>query len=139
METRGSRFARIVAVIGGLTLAAFGAWAFLSPRSFFDTLAVFPPYNRHFIHDIGSFQIGLGVVLLLGAYLRDALFVALAGVSVGSAVHVVSHVLDRNIGGNPESDIPLLTALTLLLALGAVARSRDRAPADGVTSGQPRG
>lgn len=121
MQDRGARFAQLVALLGGVTLVAFGAWAFFSPRSFYDTLAVFPPYNRHFIHDVGAFQIGLGAVLLLTRYGKDALFVALAGVSIGSAVHVVSHVLDRDIGGNPESDIPMLTVLTLLLIGGAFA------------------
>jgi len=82
-----------------------------------------PPFNRHFIHDIGSFQIGLGAVLLLALKWRDALLVTLAGVSIGSAVHVLSHVLDRHIGGNPSSDIPLLSVLTLLLAAGVVARN----------------
>jgi len=133
-ETRSGRFARIVALLGAVTLVAFGAWAFFSPESFYEKTATFEPYNRHFIHDIGSFQIGLGAVLLLGAYLRDGLFVALAGVSVGSAVHVVSHVLDRNIGGKPESDIPSLTILTVLLIAGAVARSRDRSTDDGATT-----
>jgi len=130
----GSRFARSAAVLGGIGLVAFGAWAFFSPKSFYDTLAVFPPFNRHFIHDIGAFQIGLGAVLLLALWWKDALFVALAGVSIGSAVHVISHVLDSNIGGNPESDIPLLTALTLVLIVGAVARSRDAARDDGADS-----
>ena len=130
MQDRGARFAQLVALLGGVTLVAFGAWAFFSPRSFYDTLAVFPPYNRHFIHDVGAFQIGLGAVLLLTKYGKDALFVALAGVSIGSAVHVASHVLDRNIGGNPASDVPLLTVLTLLLIAGAFAvRSGPRSDA----------
>lgn len=124
MRGRKIRFAELVALLGGVTLAGIGAWAFFAPRSFFDALAVFPPYNRHFIHDIGAFQIGLGAVLLLTKYRRDGLFVALAGVSVGLTVHLVSHVLDRNIGGNPETDIPLLTVLTALLIAGAFAARR---------------
>ena len=121
MPDRGVRFARLVALLGGITLVTFGAWAFFAPRSFYDTLAVFPPYNRHFIHDVGAFQIGLGAVLLLTKYGKDALFVALAGVGIGSAVHVASHIMDRNLGGNPETDIPLLTVLTLVLVAGAFA------------------
>ena len=40
-----------------------GLWAFVTPKSFYDTVATFPPYNVHFIHDIGAFSIGLGAVL----------------------------------------------------------------------------
>lgn len=126
-------FARSVALLGGVTLAGFGAWAFLAPESFYENLAVFPPFNRHFIHDIGAFQIGLGAVLLLAIPRGDALFVALAGVAIGSAVHVVSHVLDNDLGGE-ASDIPLLTILTVLLIAGAFAAvTSGRAKADDAT------
>jgi hypothetical protein len=30
------------------------------PHSFYDNVATFEPYNRHFLHDIGAFTIGLG-------------------------------------------------------------------------------
>ena len=54
------KFARYVAVAAGLFLVVFGAWAFFGPKSFFDQIATFQPYNEHLIHDIGAFQIGLG-------------------------------------------------------------------------------
>ncbi|MDQ4143357.1 MAG: hypothetical protein M3198_06370 [Actinomycetota bacterium] len=120
--SRAGRFARVVAIGAGVMLVAFGAWAFFSPRSFFDTVATFEPYNRHFIHDIGSFQIGLGAVLLLSAYLRDALLVALSGVAVGSVFHFVSHLIDRDIGGKPASDLPLFAVLALVLVAAAFSR-----------------
>ena len=115
-------FERLVALIGGAIMIIVGAWAFFAPRSFFDTLAVFEPYNRHFIHDLGAFQIGLGAVLLLGVYLRDALVVALFGVGIGAFVHALSHVLDRNLGGNPAFDIPALFVLAIALLVGAIKR-----------------
>jgi hypothetical protein len=76
-----NRFPRVVAAIGGVMLAALGAFALIAPRSFFETVARFEPYNQHFIQDIGAFQIGLGVVLLLAAVpaYADALAVALLG------------------------------------------------------------
>ncbi|MBW3594860.1 MAG: PPOX class F420-dependent oxidoreductase, partial [Actinobacteria bacterium] len=103
-------------------------WAFFAPRSFFDAVAVFQPYNEHFVHDIGAFQIGLGAVLVLGAYLADALFVALAGVGMGATLHLISHVMDRDLGGNPSSDIPLLAVMTGALVAGAIVRGKGARP-----------
>ncbi len=91
---------RAVAIVVGIGFMALGLWAMVDPRSFFDALATFEPYNQHFLQDVGAFQIGLGVVLLLaGLSLRaDGLTVVLIGVGVGAALHTVSHVVGRDLG-----------------------------------------
>ncbi len=112
---------RAVAIIGGVGFVALGLWAMVAPRSFFDALATFEPYNRHFLQDIGAFQVGLGAVLLLaGVPARaDGLTVALVGVGVGAALHAVSQVVGRGLGGTPQTEIPSFAALAaLLLAAG---------------------
>lgn len=118
-------FASRIAMVAGVGFIAIGLWAFVAPSSFFDALATFKPYNRHFVHDIGSFQVGLGAVLVLAALVRDGLLVALSGVTIGSGFHVVSHLLDRNIGGKPTTDIPFFTVITLVLAAAAWVRARE--------------
>ena len=89
----------------------------VAPQSFLEAAAEFEPYNQHFIQDIGAFQIGLGAALVLAAIpaLADGLAVGLLGVGVGSAAHVISHLVGRDLGGKPEADIPLLTGLAALL------------------------
>lgn len=113
------RVAQAVALVGGLFFMGPGLWAFLGPRSFYDNLATFPPYNEHFLHDVGAFQIGIGVTLLLAIWWRDALVVALAGAGVGAGVHTLAHLLDRDLGGR-TSDIVSLAVVTVLLVLTAV-------------------
>lgn len=116
-----------MAVVAGLFFVAAGLWAMAAPRSFYGSLAVFPPYNQHFLQDVGAFQIGLGVVLLLAViWPFDAVSTTLVGVGIGSAVHVVSHVIGRDLGGNPAVDLPLLTLLTLVLLGAGAALRRDR-------------
>jgi hypothetical protein len=116
---------RLIAVVAGLFFVASGVWAFADPRSFFDALAQFEPYNAHFIRDIGAFQVGLGAVLLLALRVEDALVAGLGGVGVGSAVHTVGHWLDRDLGGQPTVDIPFLALLSVALLAGAVIRWRS--------------
>ena len=120
---------RVIGVVGAIGFLLTGVGAMAAPESFFDAVATFEPYNQHFIQDIGSFNLGLGVVLALAVRPRaDALFVALAGAAVGSGAHVVSHVIGWDLGGQPELDVPLFALLTILLTVGAASRWRSITP-----------
>ena len=118
---------RVVAILLGIGFVAPGAWAMLDPESFFEVLANLHPYNEHFVQDIGAFQVGLGAVLLLaGLSARpDALTVALLGVGVGAALHAVSHVVGRDLGGTPERDIPAFAGMAIVLLVAAAVRWRQ--------------
>ena len=121
---RTTQAIRWITIIGGAAFALFGLWAFLAPRSFFDQLATFEPYNAHLIRDIGAFQIGLGAVLLLVAFLRASHAAALLGVGIGGAFHAVGHVIDRDLGGTPGTDIPTFSVIAALLLWAGVAAMR---------------
>ena len=118
---------RAGALLGGVAFVALGVWAILGPRSFFDAVATFEPYNRHFLQDIGAFQIGLGAVLLLAALpgRADGLALALLGVGIGATFHVISHIVGRDLGGNPETDIPVFGVIALLLLAAGALRWRQ--------------
>lgn len=114
---------RTVAWVVGAFLVLLGFWAFLFPRSFFERIAAFPPYNRHLVHDIGAFQVGLGATLLFAMLRRDAVLVALAGAGVGLILHFFSHLLDRSLGG--QTTDPVSTGLlAAVVALAAVWQAR---------------
>lgn len=121
---------RVAGWAGVVFFLGSGLWAFVDPRSFFDNLATFEPYNRHFLHDIGAFSIGIGAVLAFALLTTwDALRVALAGAAVGSVFHVIAHAIDSDQGGK-DTDVPGLALVTVVLIVGALAgvpRSRDRA------------
>ena len=124
LAARSDQLTRVVAIGVGLVFVGAGLWAFLAPRSFFESAALFEPYNAHFIRDIGAFQLGLGAVLLLAVWLQDALLAALTGVGVGAVAHVAAHVIDRDLGGDPLVDIPTFSVIAILLIAAAVARAR---------------
>ena len=116
-----ARFVTAVLWGAGLFFLLPGIWAFADPQSFFDELAPFEPYNRHFIHDIGAFQIGIGVTLLLASRVKDAALVALAGGAAGAIVHLLAHVIDQDHGGK-DTDLPVFGVLAVLLIAAAVVR-----------------
>lgn len=125
----GSRSGSAALAVGvGAGLTALGLWAMVDPQSFFQRIALFEPYNQHFLQDLGALQIGLGAVLLLAGMIPtlDALTVALVGVGIGGALHAVSHVIGIDLGGRPAIDIPVFGGLALVLLVAGAMRWRGR-------------
>ena len=120
--------AAVLAAGVGAGLVALGLWAMVDPQSFFERVALFEPYNQHFLQDLGALQIGLGTVLLLAGQFRslDALTVALVGVGIGGALHAVSHVIGIELGGRPAIDIPVSGGLAVVLLVAGAMRWRQQ-------------
>ncbi len=112
----------VVAAFGILTIA-LGIWALIDPSSFFDNIADWPPYNRHFIHDIGAFQVAIGAVLLFALIWRsDAVLAALGGAAIGATLHWIAHITDEDLRGGSDTDPYLLGVVALILVLTFVWR-----------------
>lgn len=114
---------RTAAIAVGVLTVILGVWAMVDPRSFYEELAYFPPYNVHLFHDVGAFQIGLGASLILAVLVPDVLLAVLTGVGAGFVLHAVSHVVDRDLGGRP-SDPYLIGLLALIVVAAAIAQWR---------------
>lgn len=117
-------FAIVVAALAAAFYLVLGIWAFFAPASFAENIATFPPYNEHLTHDLGAFQIGLGIAALAGLALSDALAAVLAGVAAGSLMHGISHIGDTHLGGRDID--PWATSLIGLVALIAFAAAARR-------------
>ena len=124
MRTAG----KVVAALAGLFYLTFGVWAFAGPESFATNIANYGTYNEHLTHDLGAFQLGLGVAALAGVLLADALAATLAGVAAGSIMHGVSHIMDHDLGGRTSDPWTVgLVGLVVLLAFLLVARRKRSA------------
>jgi len=123
-----ARLARPLLGAFGVLWLAFGLWAFVAPHSFFDLVAEFEPYNRHFIHDVGAMQIGLGAGALAAALTLRAVVSGLIGLAAFQSTHAVSHLVDRDLGGTPWFDIPALSGIAIvgIGALVGALRSNSR-------------
>jgi len=121
--SRSTRDLYVTPIIGIAAVFNTGAglWAFAGPRSFYDLIATYPPYNAHFIRDIGAFLLGLGAVLIGALVWRDVAFVVLLGSTSAAGFHWASHLIDRHHGGTGAD--PWLTGMfALLLVAGLVLR-----------------
>ncbi len=123
---------RIVLAGIGVYYLVFGVWALAQPASFYGQIASFSPFNVHFLHDAGAFQIGLGLALILVVVLSDPILAVALAVGAASLLHVVAHVVDVNLGGQPARDIAALATLTAVLGVVAVARVAGRPRRQGV-------
>ena len=115
----------IGAVIGAFYLFT-GAWALLAPSSFFSAVATFPPANVHLLHDLGAFQIGLGLALIVPVALRVPLRAPFVAVLAASVLHVLAHIEDVRLGGHPTTDLPILTLICVALAVGLGLEMRTK-------------
>jgi hypothetical protein len=116
---------KLVALAVGVGLVATGLWAFADPGSFYRTVAEYPPYNEHLFHDIGAFLLGLGAALVAGAFVTDALLLALGANAVAAVLHAVSHVIDRDLGGRAV-DPWSFSGLAVLLVVATAVRWQRR-------------
>ena len=115
---------RAITLVGGIFFLVTGVWAFAAPRSFFDVVATYPPFNEHLFHDLGAFQIGLAVALLAALFTGDALLVVLIGAGSGSIVHAIAHFMDSDLGGRASDPWSLALFAGLLVVGAALQRNK---------------
>jgi PPOX class probable F420-dependent enzyme len=111
-----------VTALTGATTVGIGIWCLVDPTSFADSVGF--GRHQHFLHDVGAFQLGLGLMLLLALIWADALATALAGFLVANTVHTVNHVIDLDQGGS-AAQAWLLGAMSVALIVAFALRLRQ--------------
>lgn len=106
-------------VFYGVTQLALGLWMLFAPGSFFDALGPFGAQNDHYIRDVSTWNLALGVVCLLVArggpvwHRGRAAVLLFAGLQ--ALAHTVNHVADAG------SADPGWVGVFDAISLGAVA------------------
>jgi PPOX class probable F420-dependent enzyme len=104
----------ITALIGLFT-AGIGVWCLAAPYSFAQSVGF--PAHEHFVHDLGAFQVGFGIALLLALIWSDAMATVLAGYIVANTLHTANHIVDLDLGGSALQAWALGAAsVTLIIA-----------------------
>ena len=87
------RLARAIIVLLGLGNALAGLTLLFAPQWFFTNIAPFEPFNRHFMGDIGAFNLPIGVGMIYAAFQpRHHALIALG--LAANAVHTLNHLYD---------------------------------------------
>ncbi len=111
-------FIRVVlAIAGGVNVVA-GSALLIAPTWFFDAIGNFPPFNRHYLGDVGAFLLPIGVGLLIAV--RDPIrHRSLIGVAAaGSLLHTLNHLYDDFVAG--QAAVHFVRETLPLLALGVL-------------------
>ena len=99
------------------------------PQPFYDWLADFPPFNRHYMGDAGVFSFAIGVGLIWAAR-RPAVHTGVIGIAALAAIlHVFNHLYDDVIIGHETVRHMVLNTLPLIvlaLALMIVWRRNSK-------------
>jgi hypothetical protein len=119
--------AAVLAVLGVAQLA-LAAYMTLAPRSFFDLIGPWAPYNPHYVRDVATYNAALGIVAL-GAVRRPSWSVlVLVFATAQYALHAVNHLADVG-EADPRSTgvIDLVLLALVAVALGTGLRLAHRA------------
>jgi hypothetical protein len=73
---------------------ALGLFMVIAPGTFFDELAAFGARNDHYVRDLATFELPLGVLFLVAAVRPSWRVPALAFGVLHWALHAVSHLVD---------------------------------------------
>lgn len=114
-----------VLLLLGAAHLGIGVLFFCAPAWAFAHVAHFPPFNAHFLADIGAFNLPLGVGLLLAARAPRQQRTVIGLAALGDLAHALSHLRDHALHAPPAMSVlagtltqssTLLSALLLLAA-----------------------
>ena len=115
-----NRLARILPLAVGV-LAAYelviGLWMVVAPRSFFDQVAAFGVYPPHFIRDVASWQIALGVTLAVAVSRANWRAPLLAFAALQCGLHAINHWVDVKDASTTAIGLFDAISLTVLTAV----------------------
>jgi hypothetical protein len=113
--THAERILRIGLLIAGAGNLALAAVMLFAPGTFFDEFAGYGTQNDHYIRDMGTTYVGLGVALLLAAPRPSWRAPVLWLAAIGTAAHALNHLWD--VGNSTEGWVgPVNLALVAVSA-----------------------
>lgn len=112
-----------------------GMLLFFVPRFFFTKLAPFAPYNEHYMVDLGSFLLPVGLFLLLAVRYPRWSTPIMGLAALGSSLHLVSHLRDGLHTSGAVLGDAFFLAVALLLIAPLITRKSVIGPVSGLEGG----
>jgi hypothetical protein len=85
---------RTILLVAAVYHLLLGAFMFFAPGAFYDSLGKFPPENHHYIKDVSTFYIALGVVFFVSVRRRSWRTPVLVFAALEYALHAINHLID---------------------------------------------
>ena len=121
-----ARAAQAIVALAGLVNTMSGAALLFAPRWFYEEIGDFPPFNRHYAGDAGTFILPVGVALLVAAA-RPLPYRSVIVLAAAIAVlHAGNHAYDAALGRESAGDLAPIVALAVLLAAAAIVVALER-------------
>jgi hypothetical protein len=115
-------------VVFGATQLALGLFMAVAPGAFFDSIGPFGARNDHYVRDVSTFYVALGLAGLVAARRPSWRVPVLALATAEFALHAINHLVDigkSDPGWAGPADFALIAASTLLLAWMTRVAARD--------------
>src|SRR6476469_6531561 len=127
---RPDRLAPALLGVLGVSEILLGLWMVLAPRSFFDSIGGFGAFNPHYMRDVATFELAIGIVALLAIRRPSWWPATLAVAALQFGLHAINHIVDVGKADDLAAgifDAASLTAVALLL--GWTLLGLERSPA----------
>ena len=124
---RPDRLAPALLGVLGVTEVLLGLWMVLAPHSFFAGIGGFGAYNPHYMRDVATFELAIGIVALFAIRRPSWWPATLAVATIQFGLHAINHIADVGKAdqlGAGIFDAVSLTAVALLLGWTFVALER---------------
>lgn len=125
---RPDRLAPLLLGVLGAVEIALGVWMVVAPRSFFDSLGGFGAYNPHYMRDVATFELALGIGALLAMRRPSWWPATLTIAAIQFGLHAINHVVDA--GKADQLAVGVFDAVSLALVallLGSTVLRLERA------------
>jgi hypothetical protein len=85
---------RTILLVAALYHLLLGGFMAVFPGEFYDSLGKFPPRNDHYIKDVSTFYIALGIVFYVSVRRRSWRTPVLVFTAIEYALHALNHLVD---------------------------------------------
>ena len=122
---------RLGLLVLGVSQIAIALWMVVDPGSFFTHVGGFGVRNDHYLRDVATFEMALGVVALIAVQRRSWRLPVLAFAALQFTLHTVNHIADSgkavaSTSGAGDAIELGIGALLLVALLWLVAREPGR-------------
>ena len=123
----------------GLYHLLLGVAMVAAPQTFFDDVATYGAFNDHYIRDVASFYLALGVVMLVAVAKVSWQTPLLAFATLQYALHLLNHLWDVSdtdpgwLGPANAAALALIAAVLLWLLRGGEKGANRRGDGEAVT------